>query len=423
MNIQRIVPLLTEAVQRGVFPGASLLVARGEDVLFEACVGNACVDSESWPVVGDTLFDLASVTKALGTSVVAMLAVAEGRAELTELLGRRLPLPRSLSAQPVWHLLAHASGLPAWAPLYEELDRARGAGHVSRDRESCRAWMRQRVAQTPLASSPGELSVYSDLGFMLLEWWLEEVFGERIDGIFSSRVTLPLGLGDTGYVDQDAPCRYPQERYAATERCGYRGRVICGEVHDQNTWAMGGISGQAGLFSTAPEMHRVLLALWRAWCGGAGPVPGEVVQRFWAPSGVPRSSFRLGWDGPSAEGYSAAGQRMPGEAVGHLGFTGCSVWLVPSDGLWVVLLSNRVHPTVDNTLIRTFRPFLHDLLLEELGYPLRGKAGQLHPGGARAERSVPAARAKGEVLRTVSTAGGREDPPPKDIEPDHGRHE
>jgi len=161
----------------------------------------------------------------------------------------------------------------------------------------------------------------------------------------------------------------PPDRFAATEQCPYRGHVISGEVHDLNTWAMGGISGQAGLFSTARDVHRLLGALWGAWAWAPGSlIPQAVVQRFWEPSGVPGSSFRLGWDGPSTSGYSAAGRLMPREAVGHLGFTGCSLWLAPSRGLWVVLLTNRIHPSVENQGIRDFRPAFHDLLLSELGF-------------------------------------------------------
>jgi CubicO group peptidase (beta-lactamase class C family) len=295
-----------------------------------------------------------------------MKAVAEGRASLEEPLGDRLPLPLPLARQPAWHLLVHASGLPAWAPLYEELDRAARQGRVAGDRSARRTWLRQRVAETPLESSPGQSSVYSDLGFVVLDWWLEQIFGERIDGVLRRCVLDPLGLEETGYVDLDAPRRDAPEQFAATERCPYRGRVISGEVHDLNTWAMGGISGQAGLFSTARDLHRLLGALWGAWTGAVdSPLPGEVVRRFWTP--LSGRTFRLGWDGPSEEGYSSAGSLMPRDAVGHLGFTGCSLWLVPTIGFWAIFLTNRIHPSVTNQGIRECRPALHDLILSELG--------------------------------------------------------
>jgi CubicO group peptidase (beta-lactamase class C family) len=371
-STERIKTFLQEAQESGIFPGASLLVAEGGELVFEHVLGMAACHEEPRAMTERIRFDLASLTKAVGTSLAAMIAVAEGLASLEEPLGERLPLPVALARQPVWHLLAHSSGLPAWAPLYEEVDRAVLRGEASSDRASRRAWMRNRVATTALEYRPGEVSLYSDLGFMVLEWWLETIFGERLDAVLEERVFSPLSLADTGYVDLDASERQPPELFAATERCPTRGRIISGEVHDLNTWAMGGICGQAGIFSTARDLHALLGSLWRSWCGvEKEPIPCEVIRRFWTPCSVPGSAFRLGWDGPSREGYSSAGRHMPAEAVGHLGFTGCSLWLAPSPGLWVIFLSNRVHPSVARVGIREFRPALHDLVLGELGLGAR----------------------------------------------------
>jgi CubicO group peptidase (beta-lactamase class C family) len=265
-----------------------------------------------------------------------------------------------------WHLLAHASGLPAWLPLHQELDVARRAGAVGEGGEAARAWLRRRLAQTPLAYPPGRTAVYSDLGFMLLEWWLEQVFAQRIDRVLQHRFFAPLRCQDTGYVDLECPPPSPDDGYAATERCPWRQRVMEGEVHDHNSFAMGGISGQAGLFSTAMDVHRILRTLWCCWRGERGPVAPATVQRFWRPSAVPGSSYRLGWDGPSLRGYRSCGRAMGSSAVGHLGFTGCSVWLDPEPGFWVVLLSNRIHPRVENPGLRALRPVLHDRVAREL---------------------------------------------------------
>lgn len=367
MPSDRIRRFLEEARAAGVFPGASLLVGHRGEVALSLVVGEAQRDEEVRPLAPGTRFDLASVTKAIGTATVAMLAVADGRAALEEPLGERLELPPALARQPAWHLLAHASGLPPWAPLYGAPAEAAPGPSPRARRARARAWIRRAAAETPLLGAPGRGSIYSDLGFLVLEWWLETVFGERIDRVLARRVLAPLGLAETGYVDLDRPRTEPPEGFAATERCPYRGRVVVGEVHDLNAWAMGGVAGQAGIFSTARDLHRLLGALHRAFAGGEGPVPGAVVRRFWQPAPVPGSTFRLGWDGPSPAGYSAAGSRMPREAVGHLGFTGCSVWLAPAEALWVILLTNRVHPSVRNTRIRELRPALHDLVLGELG--------------------------------------------------------
>ncbi len=357
---------LEQACRQDVFPGASLLIGVGGEITYARVVGLARREPSAERLGVGTWFDLASVTKAIGTSVAVMLAVDSGRGDLSEPLGERLPLPSPLSTLTPWHLLAHTSGLPDWRPLYQELDAARQADAGLENRAAARRFLRAQVAATPLEYTPGTRAVYSDLGFMLLEWWLEQVFGARLDRILAERFFGPLGCREIGFVDLDQPPPPPPGGYAATERCAWRGRVVQGEVHDQNSWAMGGVSGQAGLFGTAREVHRVLTALWQAFRGESPLLGAATVRRFWSPSGVPGSVFRLGWDGPSETGYSAAGARMSRQAVGHLGFTGGSVWLEPEAGRWVVLLTNRVHPSVENPRLRPFRPLIHDLVLGEV---------------------------------------------------------
>jgi len=342
-----------------------LLVARQREVVFEAAVGRARLLPSPQEMDLDALFDLASLTKPLVATSLAMLAVDRGKADLGEPLRARLPVSGPLGAVTPWHLLSHSSGLPSWRPLYLELEAAQARGEVGRARREVKQWMRRQVLAQELVYVPGERSTYSDLGFMLLEWWLEVVLGDRLDRLFERRIGAPVGCRAMEFVDLDAERRRPVERYVATEDCPWRGRVLQGEVHDQNTYAMGGIGGQAVLFSTAREVHRLLLELHRAWSGEGSLFGAEVVRSFWQPAGVPASPFRLGWDGPSLEGYRSAGEHFGPRAVGHLGFTGCSVWLEPEEGYWVVLLSNRVHPRADNQQIRSFRPALHDLVRVE----------------------------------------------------------
>ncbi len=355
--------LMEQALTEGVFPGAALLCAAGGELLLHRTYGVARRLGGTQLLTPDARFDLASVSKALGTSVAAMHAWQEDLLRLSEPLGRSLDLSGPLAEQTPWHLLSHSSGLPAWLPLHE---RAAETGVLKAPLAERRRWMREQVALTPLEFAPGSRSVYSDLGFMVLEWLLEQRTGQRLDHFLDARVFEPLGLKRTGYVALEEK-RRDADLYVATERCPWRGRVVQGEVHDHNTWVMGGVCGQAGLFSTAIEVHRMLLDLWRSWRGEGGILAPETVRRFWRPAGVPGSSFRLGWDGPSPSGYSAAGQKMPRRAVGHLGFTGCSVWLDPHRGSWWVLLSNRVHPDVENRKIAQLRPKLADRVVQELG--------------------------------------------------------
>ncbi len=314
-NWAKVEEILASAVG-DVFPAAQLVVLDAGAQVLSAAVGAA---SE------ETIFDLASLTKPLATTTLAMQLVERG------------PLSLDEEARPgvaVRDLLAHASGLPAWKLL--------GAS---------RAAVLASVRREPLEFPTGTKSVYSDLGFILLGALLEEKTGEPLDARFAREIAAPLGV-ETRYLPLDplacAPCE------------GLRG-----VVHDENARAMGGVAGHAGLFSTARDVAAIARALLAAWRGEAGIVAPEVVRKFWQPSGVPHSTWCLGWDRPSPVG-SSAGERWPKEGVGHLGFTGTSLWLDPPRGRAVVLLSNRVEPTRKNERIKIFRPLLHDAVLDAL---------------------------------------------------------
>jgi CubicO group peptidase (beta-lactamase class C family) len=234
------------------------------------------------------------------------------------------------------------------------------------------------AAREPLVYLPGSRAIYSDLGFILLGWLLERLTGERLDVLFGRHIAAPLGLQATVFsnlADNDARARLLGDRsIAATQHCPDRGHVLLGEVDDLNAAAMGGIAGHAGLFSTADDLSAIAAALCRAWRGdddGAALVDRDVVRLFWSPSGVAGSTWRLGWDGPAAA-HSQAGSRISRDAVGHLAFTGCSIWIDPARETWVILLSNRVHPHVpseDRSMrFRSFRPAVHDAIFDALDY-------------------------------------------------------
>jgi CubicO group peptidase (beta-lactamase class C family) len=264
----------------------------------------------------------------------------------------------------VRQLLSHSSGLPAHRPFWR---RAAAAPSERRAISSL-------AAREPLEYEPGARAVYSDLGFIVLGWLLERISGERLDVQAQNQIVAPLGLTSTTFMslsEPEARARVLGERsIAATQLCAERHRVLIGEVDDLNAMAMGGIAGHAGLFSTAEELSRIAAALCRAWrgddAGGGALVARDVVRAFWSPSGVPGSTWRLGWDGPAAAN-SQAGTRFARDGVGHLGFTGCSLWIDPPRETWIVLLSNRIHPAIPkDDRFKRFRPLLHDAIAEAL---------------------------------------------------------
>jgi CubicO group peptidase (beta-lactamase class C family) len=357
------------AVKDGVVPGLVLLAAEHGRSVFHEAFGARQLVPRALPAFADTLYDVASLTKAVVTSVLAMGEVAAGRWRLDDRLVESLP-EFAADGQPdrgavtLRHLLCHASGLPAHRPFWRRAAEA----------ASSRLAVAALAAREPLEHPPGTRAVYSDLGFILLGWLLERATGERLDVLAERRIVRPLGLEATtflGLAEVDTRARVLGERsIAATQSCAERGRVLIGEVDDLNAFAMGGIAGHAGLFSTAADLSAIAAALCRAFRGdeGGGLVDRDVLRTFWTPSDVPGSTWRLGWDGPAA-GHSQAGARLSRQAVGHLAFTGCSLWIDPAREAWIVLLSNRVHPRVPtDDRFRRFRPALHDAVLEAIGY-------------------------------------------------------
>jgi len=181
---------------------------------------------------------------------------------------------------------------------------------------------------------------------------------------------------------------------APTRRLG-PGRLLHGEVDDDNARAMRGIAGHAGLFASLDDVAAIAQALLDAWAGKRGGlVAREVVQKFWRPAEIPGSTWRLGWDGPAAHD-SAAGERIARSAVGHLGFTGCSIWIDPEQATFVVVLANRVHPTAgENPRFRALRPALHDAVLAAMGYERPAPARTAGRAGGKARASMPAGKRK-----------------------------
>jgi len=211
----------------------------------------------------------------------------------------------------------------------------------------------------------GTRALYSDLGFMLLGAVIEEVSGMSLDRYCFDRIYKPLGLRSTSFVDlsvlRTRRLEPIADMIAPTERCPWRKRILCGEVHDDNAYAMGGVAGHAGLFSSAHDVDRIATVLRECYDGQSLFLPGAVVREFWhRDEAVSSSTWALGWDTPSPRD-STAGSEFSRHAVGHVGFTGTSIWIDLEREMHVIVLSNRVHPTRDNEKIKEFRPVIHDL--------------------------------------------------------------
>jgi serine-type D-Ala-D-Ala carboxypeptidase len=342
----------------------SIAVGQVGNSVLVAAFGNRQVEPAPLPATVETVYDLASLTKALVTSVLVAKAVEGGHLDLDQPLGDHLP---SLANRPEVTLrlvLAHAGGFPAHRKFYEKLF---GAGGVRSDH---RATILEQAAAEPLAYQPGARSLYSDLGFILLGALVEKVMGARLDVLAERLIFRPLGLASMAFVP--LPGRLRGREVAPTERCPVRGRMVEGEVHDLNAFAMGGIAGHAGLFGSIRDVLELALALCAAYHGrGRGLVGAEVWRKFWSPAGIPGSTWRLGWDGPSPTG-SLAGSLLSRQGVGHLSFTGCSLWLDPEQETCVAVLCNRIHPEVrDDPRFRALRPLLNDEALRAIGYQAR----------------------------------------------------
>jgi CubicO group peptidase (beta-lactamase class C family) len=334
------------------FPGGVLAVGKDSALVHLRPFGRFSYDDGAPEVKADTIYDIASLTKVVATTTMAMILVDEGKLDVRKPVSSFIDSFRGGAKDRVTveNLLTHSSGLEAWAPLYKE---ARGKDEFL-----------QRVVAMDLAYAPGTKAVYSDLGFFLLGEVLERVAGEPLDAFVTRRVFEPLGMKSTMFCPgPDLVACIPP-----TERDAWRGRLVRGEVHDENASALGGVAAHAGLFSTAGDLARFAQMLLN---GGVYDhrriVSRATIERFTRPAGVPDSARAYGWDTPHPA--SSAGDLLSPRAFGHTGFTGTSMWIDPDRNLFVILLTNRVHPTRDNDAIRLVRRHVADAVVSGLVRP------------------------------------------------------
>jgi CubicO group peptidase (beta-lactamase class C family) len=348
--------VLEEAIAAHAFPGCAFgALANGEVVLADA-LGRFIYDEASPAVKPETVFDIASITKAVSTAAAAMLLDRRGLLDLETPLGDLLPgfVASRGAGDParrvkLRHLLAHSSGLPG----YVEFFRAAATPEA----------LLQACLKLSLEAEPGARAEYSDPGFILLGKALEALTGEPLAVWVSREVLQPLGLAATVF------CPAPGARNSippTEEDTTFRHRRIQGEVQDENAWLLGGAAGHAGLFSNVPDLLRfaeeILSA--NAGTGGSRLFDAATVELFAQRQGPEGSSRALGWDTPSPD--STSGRHFSGRSIGHLGFSGCSLWIDRQAQVAVVLLTNRTWPDRKSRLIRQVWPAFHDALREAL---------------------------------------------------------
>ena len=350
-----VVGYLRAEADSGAFPGAVLAVGRHGRLALLAPVGHFGVDDPR-PVEAGTLYDLASLTKVVALTTACMLLVDAGQLELDAPIDRYVPAFRGAMKDRVTvrHLLTHSAGLLADLPLY--------------DSTATRAAALAAVDSTTLVAPPGTTYRYSDLSAIVLMQAVERVTGEPFDRFLSRRVFGPLGMPATVF----RPPASWRDRIAPTEHdTVFRHRWLRGEVHDESAARLGGVSGNAGLFSDALDLSRFAAMLLN---GGAWDtlqlIRAETVAEFTTRQNLPPGSTRaLGWDTPSDSGYSSAGATLSRRSFGHTGFTGTSMWMDPQRDFFIVLLTNRVHPTRANTIILRVRSRVADLVTDALTHP------------------------------------------------------
>ncbi|CAN5392013.1 serine hydrolase domain-containing protein [soil metagenome] len=359
--------IVSEGVALGAFPGAAIEVGRAGGPRWQHTAGRLAWDGDSDEVEPSTVYDLASLTKAIATTTLTMRAVDDGALGLDDRVDGWLPGWRGADRAQVTvrDLLAHCSGLPAYLPFFRNC-----TGRAEFEPEMC---------STALEYEPRTQSIYSDLGFILLGFIVEDARAkdarargtrEGGRGAFDPRTTL-AGQFKTlaSYITPEPLCFHPPRswrgRIAPTEHDPHRGRLLVGEVHDENAWALGGAAGHAGLFGTAGAVGAFARAVLRTLRGEPILARPETFGLFIQRTGVPGSSRALGWD--TMLPTSSCGAALSPTAIGHTGFTGTSLWIDWERDFYVVLLTNRVHPTRENERIREVRPRLHEAIAASMG--------------------------------------------------------
>jgi len=361
-----------KAVAEGTFPGCVVAVTKDGHDIFKQAFGYKSVNKvdETGLMTLDTVSDVATLTNILVTTTIIMRLVQGGRLALDDCVSHYIQsfAVNGKSSITVRQLLNHTSGLAAWQPYFEELlalDSGDRRGILTSS--GAKEYVLNSINRASLKFEPGTKQIYSDIGFILLGNLIEVVTGAKLDAAAQYYVFQPLGLKNTSFIDLSKVRRRAiqlvTDMIAPTEECTWRGRVLCGEVFDDNAWAMGGIAGHSGIFSNLQDLQTFATQILRCYAGESDYIYSGILQEFWAKKDG--DAWACGWEVPNKENL-LADTKFSTTAVGHNGVSGCSLWLEPEQKLSILILSNRVHPLRSNKKIRTFRPILIDAIFEAL---------------------------------------------------------
>jgi CubicO group peptidase (beta-lactamase class C family) len=341
--------VIQKGIAQAAFPGASVAVTSREKLVALKAFGRFTYEPASPAVTSATVFDLASVSKAVATASVAMILYERGLIDLEAPVVNIVPEfagsdPRRGDVT-VHMLLAHTSGLPAYEKLFLK----------AKTKEELLA----AAFATPLAADPDTKAEYSDIGFIILATALERVADESLDRFCQREIFGPLAMLHTAY---NPPASWRAAIPPTADDRTFRKRVIQGEVQDENASVLGGVAGHAGLFATAEDLATFSHALLQ---GGPRLVRPETIELFTRRETTPAGTSRaLGWDTPSSP--SQSGKYFSARSFGHLGYTGTSLWIDPERQLSIALLTNRTWPDCSNKAIKDVRPAFHDAVVEAL---------------------------------------------------------
>ena len=359
--------LLEKGVLEGIFPCAAAGIISGlgkEKKSFITYYGNGTLYPEKRKLKKTYFFDLASLTKPLATTLAILCLINENKIDLEEQLPSlcEKKIKGDKSKITTRNLLSHSSGFPAHREYFTLLKDV--------PIKEKKQFVENLILQEKLEYKPGKTSLYSDLGFILLGRIIEKKAECSLAHYIEEKVLRPFNLEKKIFYNPmyDEKRNTLKTSFVATENCPWRKKILCGEVHDDNCYTMGGVAGHSGLFGNIEGVTAytgLILDMWKGAAAHPNIKKKDLRAFLTRQETIPGSTWALGFDTPAAED-SSSGLHFSKKSVGHLGFTGTSFWIDPEKDVAITLLTNRVHPSRENTKIKKFRPYFYDRVIEIL---------------------------------------------------------